>query len=107
MEITISEEYWAHIRKLVDSGRYPSADAVIARALGLLEERDLADSDPAVAAELAEIREKVMQGIDDLKNGRYTKYESREELVEDIRRRGIERRERRKERSARTETGST
>ena len=107
MEITISEEHLAHIRKLVDSGRYPSADAVMARALALLEERDLADSDPAIAAELAEIRAKVMQGIDDLKNGRYTKYESREELVEDIRRRGIERRERRKERSTRLEREST
>ena len=107
MEVTISEEYLAHIRKLIDSGRYPSADAVIARALGLLEERDLADSDPAIAAELAEIRAKVMQGVDDLKNGRYTKYESREDLLEDIRRRGIERRERRKERSARIEREST
>lgn len=107
MEITISEKYLAHISMLVESGRYPSADAVIARALGLLEERDLADSDPAIAAELAEIRAKVMQGVDDLRNGRYTKYESREELVEDIRKRGIERRERRKERSARVQSEST
>ena len=107
MEITISEEHLAHIRKLVDSGRYPSADAVIERALALLEERDLADSDPAIAAELADIRTKVMQGIKDFEEGRYTKYESREELFEDIRRRGIERRERRKERSARIEGEAT
>ena len=104
MEVTISEKYLAHISKLVDSGRYSSADDVIARALGLLEERDLADTDPAIAAELAEIRAKVMQGVDDLRNGRFTRYESREQLVEDIRRRGIERRERRQERSARTQT---
>lgn len=104
MEITISEKHLAHIGKLVDSGRYPSADAVIARALGLLEERDLADSDPAIAAELADIRAKVMQGADDLRNGRYTKYESREELVEDIRKRGLERRRQREERLARTQT---
>ncbi len=93
MEITFSEEYLAHIRKLIDSGRYPSADAVIARALGLLEERDLADSDPAIAAELAEIRSKVMQGIDDLKNGRHTKYESADQLVADIKSRAKERRD--------------
>lgn len=92
MEITISEEYIAHIRKLVYSGRYPSVDAVMARALALLEERDLADSDPAIAAELAEIRAKVMQGIDDLRNGRHTKYESAAQLVEDIKRRAKERR---------------
>ena len=92
MEITISDEHLAHISKLVDSGRYPSADAVIARALALLEERDLADSDPAIAAELAEVRAKVMQGIDDLKHGRYTVYskETRHLLVEDVKRRGRE-----------------
>ena len=77
MDILISEKYLAHIRQLVDSGRYPSADAVIARALGLLEERDLADSDPAIAAELAEIRAKVMQGVNDLQNGRFTKLKPR------------------------------
>ena len=104
MEITISEEYLAHVCQLVDSGRYPSADAVIARALALLEERDLADTDPAIEKELADIRAKVVQGVDDLRNGRFTRYESREQLVEDIRRRGIERRERRQERSARTQT---
>ena len=92
MEITISEKYVAHIRKLIDSGRYPSADAVIARALGLLEERDLADSDPAIAAELAEIRAKVMQGVDDLRNGRHTRYESAAQLVADIKKRAKERR---------------
>ena len=94
MEVTISEKYLAHIRKLIDSGRYPSADAVIARALGLLEERDLADSDPAIAAELAEIRAKVMQGIDDLKNGHHTRYDSAEQLVNDIKKRAKERRDR-------------
>ena len=87
MEIDISEKYVAHIRKLVDSGRYPSADAVIARALGLLEERDLADSDPAIAAELADIRAKVMQGVDDLRNGRHTRYDSADQLIADIKRR--------------------
>ena len=104
MEITISEKHLAHIRKLVDSGRYQSADAVVARALGLLEERDLADTDPAIAAELADIRAKVMQGVDDLKNGRSTRYDSKEQLVEDIRQRGLERQRRREERLAQTQT---
>ena len=94
MDIKISEEHLAHIRKLVDSGRYPSADAVIARALALLEERDLADSDPAIEKELADIRKKVMEGVDDLRNGRHTRYESAEQLVEDIKRRAKERRAR-------------
>ena len=107
MDVSICEEYLAHIRKLVDSGRYVSADAVIARALGLLEERDLADSDPAIAAELADIRAKVMQGVEDLKGGRATRYDSKEELVEDIRRRGLERQQRRMERSAQTRADQT
>ena len=107
MEITISEKHLAHFRRLIDSGRYYSADAVVARALALLEERDLADKDPDVERELAEIRGRVLQGIDDLQNGRSTKYESREELIEEIRRRGIERRDRRKEREARTKTELT
>ena len=104
MEITISEKYLAHISELVDSGRYSSADAVIARALGLLEERDMADSDPAIAAELADIRAKVMQGVEDLKNGRATRYDSKEQLVEDIRQRGLERQRRREERLTQTQT---
>lgn len=94
MEITISEEYLAHIGRLIDSGRYPSADAVIARALALLEERDLADTDPAIASELAGIRAKVMQGVDDLRNGRHTKYETAAQLVADIKKRAKERRDR-------------
>ena len=94
MEIAISEKFLAHISKLVDSGRYSSADDVIARALALLEERDLADTDPAIEKELAEIRKKVMEGLDDLRNGRHTKYETADQLVADIKRRAMERRER-------------
>ena len=107
MEITISEKYLAHIWQLVESGRYSSADDVIARALGLLEERDLADTDPAIEKELAEIRAKVMRGVDDLRNGRATRYDSKEQLVEDIRQRGLERLQRRKERLTQSQTEST
>ena len=107
MEITISEKYLAHIRRLVESGRYSSPDDVIARALGLLEERDLADTDPAIEKELAEIRAKVMWGVDDLRNGRATRYDSKEQLVEDIRQRGLERLQRRKERLTQSQTEST
>ena len=102
MEITISDEHLAHISKLVDSGRYPSADAVIARALGLLEERDMADSDPAIAAELADIRAKVMQGIKDFEEGRYTAYANVDEIFEDAKRRSRERKDRRAARDGMT-----
>ena len=91
----------------MESGRYSSPDDVIARALGLLEERDLADTDPAIEKELAEIRAKVMWGVDDLRNGRATRYDSKEQLVEDIRQRGLERLQRRKERLTQSQTEST
>lgn len=94
MEINISAKHLAHISKLVDSGRYPSADAVVDRALALLEERDLADSDPAIERELADIRAKVMEGVRALEEGRRTKYDSADQLVADVKRRAKERRER-------------
>ena len=101
MDISIDEQLWARIKQKVDSGLYPSADAVMARALGLLEERDLADSGPAIAKELADFRAKVMEGVRDLEEGRYMEYESREQLLEDIKRRARERDERREVRAAR------
>ena len=91
MDISIDEQLWARIKQKVDSGLYPSADAVMARALGLLEERDLADSDPAIAKEFADFRAKVQVGIDDLRNGRYKVYskENRQELLDDIKRHAL------------------
>ena len=102
MEIAISEKFLAHISKLVDSGRYSSADDVIARALALLEERDLADTDPAIENELAEIRKKVMEGIKDFEEGRYKEYANVDEIFEDAKRRARERKELRERRAART-----
>ena len=91
MDISNDEQLWARIKQKVDSGLYPSADAVMARALGLLEERDLADSDPAIAKERDDFRAKVQVGIDDLRNGRYKVYsrENRQELLEDIKQRAL------------------
>ena len=105
MAVSISEKYLAHIQRLVDSGRYPSADDVVARALALLEERDLADSDPAIAAELAEIRAKVKEGIEALERGDYKEYtnETLYQLFEDIKREGRQRAERRQSRATRNQ----
>ena len=102
MEITISEEHLAHISQLVDSGRYPSADAVIDRALALLEERDLADTDPTIEKELAEVRKKVMQGIKDFEEGRYKEYANVDDIFEDAKRRARERKELKERRASRT-----
>ena len=100
MDISISQKHLDHIRRKVDSGAYPSADAVVARALALLEERDLADSDPAVAKELASIRAKVMKGVKDLEEGRFTEYANVDDIFEDVKRRARERQERRERRAS-------
>ncbi len=107
MDVSIDEQLWARIKQKVDSGLYPSADAVMARALGLLEERDLADSDPAIAKELANFRAKVMEGVKDLEEGRYTEYANAEDIIEDVKRRARDREERRERRAARNGTTSS
>ncbi len=107
MDISIDEQLWARIKQKVDSGLYPSADAVMARALGLLEERDLANSDPAIAKELADFRAKVMEGVKDLDDGRYTEYANAEDIIEDVKRRARDREERRERRAARNGTTSS
>ena len=105
MDISIDEQLWARIKQKVDSGLYPSADAVMAHALGLLEEREMADSDPAIVAELADFRAKVMEGVEALNNGDYTEYtqETLGQLFEDIKREGRERHKRRERRTTRNE----
>ena len=96
MEITISDELWARIKHKVESGDYPSLEVVLTNAMIHLEENDkYADElmqSPAVQAEIEE-------GLDDLRNGRSTTYtsESLWELLEDVKRRGRERWEARKE----------
>ncbi len=107
MDISIDEQLWARIKQKVDSGLYPSADAVMARALGLLEERDLADSDPAIAKERDDFRAKVMEGVKDLDDGRYTEYANAEDIIEDVKRRARDREERRERRAARNGTTSS
>ena len=89
MDITISEELLKRIQWKVDAGIYPSADEVIERALDLLDEYDV---------EIAKIQDMVQVGMDDLAEGRYTTYteETLDNLVEDVKRRSLERLESRK-----------
>ena len=89
MDIAISEELLKRIQWKVDAGIYPSADEVIERALDLLDEYDV---------EIAKIQDMVQVGMDDLAEGRYTTYteETLDNLVEDVKRRSLERLESRK-----------
>ena len=84
MDISISDGLLKRIQWKVDKGLYPSADDVVERALDLLDQRDVA---------VAMIRDMVQEGIDDIENGRYTTYteETLDNLVEDVKRRSLER----------------
>ena len=88
MNISIREQHVEHIQSKVDSGMYPSSDAVIAKALALLDEHD-----DMLYAELSEVRKMVQEGVEALKNGDYVEYtdENLHEFFEDIKRRGRER----------------
>lgn len=87
MNIPISKELAERIEHKVRSGNYPSADAVINKALELLDEHD------------DELRAFVQEGIDALENGDYVEYtdENLHEFFEDVHRRGLERLESRDE----------
>ena len=89
MEISVSEQQFDHIRKKVDAGQYPSTEAVIAKALDLLDQYD-----ETMSKELSEIGAKVREGVDALRDGDYTDYtdETLQELFEDVKRRGRARR---------------
>ena len=70
MEISLNEKNQEHIRWKVESGAYGSPDDVIARALELLDEHD-----KELARELADLRAKVGEGIDQLRSGQYAVYD--------------------------------
>lgn len=59
MNITLSPQLKALVRRKVDSGRYRSADDVVEEALGLLDERDRSDT----------FRTELERGFDQLDRG--------------------------------------
>ena len=90
MEITISDELWARIKQKVDSGAYPSVEIVLTNAMIHLDESDKF-ADEFLAS--PEIQAKIEEGLDDLRNGRFTRYTSDTlgALFEDIKRGGRKR----------------
>ena len=67
MDISISQQHCKHIEQKIESGKYDTADAVIARALELLDEHD-----DVLEQELNELRSKVHEGIEQADNGQLT-----------------------------------
>ena len=88
MEISINSQHIDHIRQKVESGIYQSPDAVMAKALGLLDEHD-----KSVAEELDGLRVEVQRGVDALRSGDYTEYtdETLRDLFDEVKSRGRER----------------
>ena len=88
MSITVnltpeSEEF---IRVKLESGRYDSAGQIIEEALRALENQE-----QLINEHREEIRQKIAQGIEDLKQGRSSLVD--EEWLENVKRRGRARRE--------------
>ena len=67
MNISINEQNEERIKRKVESGRYPSADDVIAKALGLLDEHD-----EELERELTDMHDKVRRGTEQADAGQLT-----------------------------------
>ena len=81
MNESLKPQHSERISRKVESGLYSSSEAVLDRALDLLDDYD---------AELADIREKVRVAKEQAKNGQYKDYtdETLHELFESISERG-------------------
>lgn len=87
MDIALTPELEAFVNEKVRSGRYLSAEEVIREALRILEDRDRRENhDPA------ELRDKVVAGLEQLDRGEaWYLPDDIEEAVQDIRSRGLRR----------------
>ncbi len=84
MNIVLSTELENLVNEQVKSGLYDSPSEVVRDGLLLLKEK-------AQLRQLRreELRHEVQKGIDQMREGKYTTYNSGEELVEEIIRRGM------------------
>lgn len=73
--IVIGDHLDGFIEAQIASGRFNNVSEVVRAGLRLLEDRE---------SELAEIRALIAEGDADLAAGRYTTYESADELTKDI-----------------------
>jgi antitoxin ParD1/3/4 len=73
--VVITERQAAFIQQMVDSGQFRNADEVLFESLNLME---TIQNSPE--AKLAALRAAIQMGIDDIEAGRYTTFETPEEL---------------------------
>jgi antitoxin ParD1/3/4 len=81
MNVPLTPQDEALIKRKVESGLYGSTSEAIARALELLDQ-----SDQELAGELAQVRATVKEGTDQLKRGKYVECtdETLDELLEQL-----------------------
>jgi antitoxin ParD1/3/4 len=79
MNITLTPELENLINEKIKSGKYDSPGEVIREGLRLLKEQD-----ELKRIRLEELRREVQKGIDEMREGRFTTYNSTEELAEEI-----------------------
>ena len=86
MNVSITDHLAGYVRAKVASGRYNNASEVVRDALRRMEDEDLLTTELAEISadellsklspdQVAEIRVKVLEGIEDIEQGRYTDYE--------------------------------
>lgn len=83
MNVSLTPELETLVNEKVKSGSYNSASEVVREALRLLKEQD-----ELKRMRREELRREVMKGVTDIREGRFTVYDSPEQLSDEIIRRG-------------------
>lgn len=86
MNVSLTPELENLVNEKVSSGLYNSASEVVREALRLLQEQD-----ELKRIRLDEFRKEIKAGADELRQGRFKSYETADELIDDIEKRGKER----------------
>lgn len=79
MNVSLTPELENLVQEKVKSGNYNSASEVIREALRLLKEQDQLRE-----IRREEVRREVMKGVEQIKKGEFTSYDSAEELAKSI-----------------------
>ena len=86
MNVSVTPEFEEFVNEKVQSGRYNSASDVISEGLRLLKEKDDLNK-----ARHDSLREDIQKGLDSLREGRFTVYDSPEDLANEIKAEGLKR----------------
>jgi antitoxin ParD1/3/4 len=79
--VVITDHQAAFIDHMIAAGRYQNASEVLREGLRVVEQREAEN-----AARLKALRDAIQIGIDDIEAGRYTEFESADDLADDFRR---------------------